>query len=85
MMNHPKIDASKGIGLSGVSKGGDLALSMASFLPQNKIGPVVLLNSVINNIAVPLTYKGQETLKGKTQKYFLRIYEISIIPFSRIL
>ena len=66
-MNHPKIDASKGIGLSGVSKGGDLALSMASFLPQNKIGPLVLLNSVINNIAVPLTYKDQEILKGKIQ------------------
>ena len=73
MLNHPKIDDSVGIGLSGVSKGGDLALSMATYLPQNKIGPVVLLNSVINNIAVPLTYKDQEILKGDIQKHFKNV------------
>ena len=83
-MNHPKIDASKGIGLSGVSKGGDLALSMASFLPQQKIGPVILLNSVINNIAVPLTYKDQEILNGKSKESLRNSMNV-IIPFSRIL
>ena len=69
MCNHPKINASKGIGISGVSKGGELALAMAEFLPQNKIGPVAVFNTITNNSVVPVTYKEQEILKGKSRKH----------------
>ena len=69
MCNHPKINASKGIGISGVSKGGELALAMAAFLPQHKVGPVAVFNTITNNSVVPVTYKEQEILKGKTRTH----------------
>ena len=45
---------------------------------------MVLLNSVINNIAVPLTYKDQEILNGKSKESLRNSMNV-IIPFSRIL
>ncbi|KAM8920857.1 acyl-coenzyme A thioesterase 1-like [Pelodytes ibericus] len=54
MLKHPKIKG-PGIGLLGHSKGGDLVLSMASFL--NGITATVAINGSIANVAATLHYK----------------------------
>ncbi|EHB15452.1 Acyl-coenzyme A thioesterase 6 [Heterocephalus glaber] len=54
MLQHPKVKGPT-IGLLGFSKGGDLCLSMASFLKG--ITATVLINSCVANTIVPLHYK----------------------------
>uniref|UniRef100_A0A8C5QZY9 Acyl-coenzyme A thioesterase 1-like n=2 Tax=Leptobrachium leishanense TaxID=445787 RepID=A0A8C5QZY9_9ANUR len=54
MLQHPQIKG-PGIGLLGHSKGGDLVLSMASFLKG--ISATVVVNSSISNIGAALRYK----------------------------
>ncbi|GAB1297616.1 Acyl-coenzyme A thioesterase 6 [Apodemus speciosus] len=52
MLHHPQVK-SPNIGLLGVSKGGDLCLSMAAFLKDN-ITATVLINTCVANTLVPL-------------------------------
>ncbi|XP_006884758.1 PREDICTED: acyl-coenzyme A thioesterase 6-like [Elephantulus edwardii] len=54
MLQHPKVKGPN-IGLLGFSKGGDLCLSMASFLKG--ITATVLINSCVANSMCPLHYK----------------------------
>uniref|UniRef100_A0A8C0VVV1 Acyl-coenzyme A thioesterase 6 n=1 Tax=Castor canadensis TaxID=51338 RepID=A0A8C0VVV1_CASCN len=54
LLQHPKVKGPS-IGLLGFSKGGDLCLSMASFLKN--ITATVLINSCVTNTIVPLHYK----------------------------
>ncbi|XP_012579797.1 PREDICTED: putative acyl-coenzyme A thioesterase 6 isoform X2 [Condylura cristata] len=54
MLRHPKVKGPS-IGLLGFSKGGDLCLSMASFLKG--ITATVLINTCVANTMVPLHYK----------------------------
>ncbi|XP_010643940.1 putative acyl-coenzyme A thioesterase 6, partial [Fukomys damarensis] len=54
MLQHPKVKGPT-IGLLGFSKGGDLCLSMASFLKG--ITATVLINACVANTLVPLHYK----------------------------
>ncbi|XP_003408801.2 acyl-coenzyme A thioesterase 6 [Loxodonta africana] len=54
MLQHPKVKGLN-IGLLGFSKGGDLCLSMASFLKG--ITATVLINSCVANTITPLDYK----------------------------
>ncbi|CAI5763891.1 acyl-coenzyme A thioesterase 1-like [Podarcis lilfordi] len=54
MLKHPKVKG-PGVGLLGHSKGGDLCISMASFLKGVTV--TVTINSSVANIAVPLHYK----------------------------
>ncbi|XP_028580204.2 acyl-coenzyme A thioesterase 1-like [Podarcis muralis] len=54
MLKHPKVKG-PGVGLLGHSKGGDLCISMASFLKGVTV--TVTINSAVANIAVPLHYK----------------------------
>ncbi|KAM9646672.1 acyl-coenzyme A thioesterase 6-like isoform 5-T5 [Trichechus inunguis] len=54
MLQHPKVKGPN-IGLLGFSKGGDLCLSMASFLKG--ITATVLINSCVANTITPLHYK----------------------------
>ncbi|KAF0870899.1 acyl-coenzyme A thioesterase 6-like [Crocuta crocuta] len=54
MLQHPKVKG-PGVGLLGFSKGGDLCLSMASFLKG--ITATVLINSCVANTMTPLHYK----------------------------
>ncbi|XP_046935753.1 acyl-coenzyme A thioesterase 6 [Lynx rufus] len=54
MLQHPKVKG-PGVGLLGFSKGGDLCLSMASFLKG--ITATVLINSCVANAISPLHYK----------------------------
>ncbi|XP_068822774.1 acyl-coenzyme A thioesterase 6-like [Capricornis sumatraensis] len=54
MLQHPKVKG-PGVGLLGFSKGGDLCLSMASFL--NGITATVVINACVANTLAPLRYK----------------------------
>ncbi|XP_057174328.1 acyl-coenzyme A thioesterase 6-like isoform X1 [Ursus arctos] len=54
MLQHPKVKGPN-VGLLGFSKGGDLCLSMASFLKG--ITATVLINSCVSNTVAPLHYK----------------------------
>ncbi|XP_037357883.1 acyl-coenzyme A thioesterase 6 [Talpa occidentalis] len=54
MLQHPKVKGPS-IGLLGFSKGGDLCLSMASFLKG--ISATILINACVANTIVPLQYK----------------------------
>ncbi|XP_052503147.1 acyl-coenzyme A thioesterase 6-like isoform X1 [Budorcas taxicolor] len=54
MLQHPKVKG-PGVGLLGYSKGGDLCLSMASFL--NSITATVVINACVANTLAPLHYK----------------------------
>ncbi|XP_014691249.2 acyl-coenzyme A thioesterase 6 isoform X1 [Equus asinus] len=55
MLQHPKVKGPS-VGLLGFSKGGDLCLSMASFLKN--ITATVLINACVANTIAPLHYKG---------------------------
>ncbi|XP_025151021.2 acyl-coenzyme A thioesterase 6 isoform X1 [Bubalus kerabau] len=54
MLQHPKVKG-PGVGLLGYSKGGDLCLSMASFLKG--ITATVVINACVANTLAPLRYK----------------------------
>ncbi|XP_043776729.1 putative acyl-coenzyme A thioesterase 6 isoform X1 [Cervus elaphus] len=54
MLQHPKVKG-PGVGLLGFSKGGDLCLSMASFLKG--ITATVVINACVANTIAPLRYK----------------------------
>ncbi|XP_059951860.1 acyl-coenzyme A thioesterase 6-like isoform X1 [Mesoplodon densirostris] len=54
MLQHPKVKGPS-VGLLGFSKGGDLCLSMASFLKG--ITATVVINACVANTIVPLHYK----------------------------
>lgn len=54
MLQHPKVKG-PGVGLLGFSKGGDLCLSMASFLKG--ISATVVINTCVANTLAPLHYK----------------------------
>ena len=60
-----EIRAERGIGLMGISKGGDIALSMAAFFPENKIGATFIMNSYMNSVITDATYKGVKVLNGR--------------------
>ncbi|XP_045434796.1 acyl-coenzyme A thioesterase 1-like isoform X2 [Pipistrellus kuhlii] len=59
LLNHPQVKG-PGVGLLGISKGGDLCLSMASFLKG--ITAAVIINGSVANVGGALHYK-DETLK----------------------
>ncbi|XP_059547133.1 acyl-coenzyme A thioesterase 1 isoform X1 [Myotis daubentonii] len=59
LLNHPQVKG-PGVGLLGISKGGDLCLSMASFLKG--ITAAVIINGSVANVGGALHYK-EETLQ----------------------
>ncbi|XP_004681767.2 PREDICTED: acyl-coenzyme A thioesterase 2, mitochondrial [Condylura cristata] len=56
LLNHPQVKG-PGVGLLGISKGGELCLSMASFLKD--ITACVIINGSVVNVAGALHYKGE--------------------------
>ncbi|MBN3304981.1 ACOT2 thioesterase, partial [Amia calva] len=56
LRSHPQVKG-PGLGLLAISKSGDLALSMSSFLPG--ISATVCINSCNANVMLPLHYKGR--------------------------
>ena len=68
LQNHPSV-ANENIGVLGESKGGEIALSMMTHLPQVKA--VCTLNGSVASIAVSTVYKGQhevEALSGNPMR-----------------
>nr|XP_046263217.1 acyl-coenzyme A thioesterase 1-like isoform X2 [Scatophagus argus]XP_046263218.1 acyl-coenzyme A thioesterase 1-like isoform X2 [Scatophagus argus] len=59
LKRHPKV-GSKGIGVVSRSKGGDIALSLAAFVPG--VEAVVWLNGCNANVGIPLYYKKHKIL-----------------------
>ncbi|XP_070106198.1 acyl-coenzyme A thioesterase 1 isoform X1 [Equus caballus] len=56
LLSHPQVKG-PGVGLLGISKGGDLCLSMASFLKG--ITATVIINGSVANVGGALHYKGE--------------------------
>ncbi|XP_077413385.1 acyl-coenzyme A thioesterase 3-like [Vanacampus margaritifer] len=63
LQQHPKV-GSDGLGVIGRCKGGDIALSLASFVPG--VRAVVWINACSANIGSPLHYRGREILSAVT-------------------
>ncbi|XP_077381412.1 acyl-coenzyme A thioesterase 3-like [Festucalex cinctus] len=63
LQQHPKV-GSDGVGVIGRCKGGDIALSLASFVPG--VRAVVWINGCSANIGPPLHYRGREILSALT-------------------
>uniref|UniRef100_UPI003AAF6592 acyl-coenzyme A thioesterase 1-like n=1 Tax=Centroberyx gerrardi TaxID=166262 RepID=UPI003AAF6592 len=59
LKKQPKV-GSKGVGVISLSKSGDLALSIASYLPD--VGATVWINGCSANVAFPLYYKKSQIL-----------------------
>ncbi|XP_061654199.1 acyl-coenzyme A thioesterase 2, mitochondrial-like isoform X1 [Phyllopteryx taeniolatus] len=63
LQQHPKV-GSDGLGVIGRSKAGDIALSLASFVPG--VRAVVWINACSANIGAPLHYRGRQILSPLT-------------------
>uniref|UniRef100_A0A3Q3DZF6 Uncharacterized protein n=1 Tax=Labrus bergylta TaxID=56723 RepID=A0A3Q3DZF6_9LABR len=61
LRRHPKV-GSKGVGVISRSKGGDIALSLAAFVPG--VEAVVWINGCSANVAFPLFYKKHKILSA---------------------
>uniref|UniRef100_A0A3Q3E035 Uncharacterized protein n=1 Tax=Labrus bergylta TaxID=56723 RepID=A0A3Q3E035_9LABR len=61
LRRHPKV-GSKGVGVISQSKGGDIALSLAAFVPG--VEAVVWINGCSANVAFPLFYKKHKILSA---------------------
>ncbi|XP_076979103.1 acyl-coenzyme A thioesterase 6-like [Tamandua tetradactyla] len=81
MLQHPKVKG-PGIGLLGFSKGGDLCLSMASFLKG--ITATVLINACVANTITPLHYKDMTIPNLASDLEKLKISESGIMDFMDI-
>ena len=65
MLDHPKICSKNGIGITGVSKGGENAMAMGAFLRESKIAALEILVAPLQYIGAKLTYKNETVLDGK--------------------
>ncbi|XP_077415600.1 acyl-coenzyme A thioesterase 2, mitochondrial-like [Vanacampus margaritifer] len=63
LQRHPKV-GSDGLGVIGRSKGGDIALSLASFVPG--VRALIWINACSANIGAPLHYRGRRILSPLT-------------------
>jgi hypothetical protein len=65
MLNLPQVHKEHGVALSGLSKAGEIVLTMASFLPNEKLSGAIIMNSVMNYFVQNVNYQGKEVLTGK--------------------
>ncbi len=65
LIKRKAIKSDKGLGLSGISKGGEISLAMMAYLPEDKIGAVAIMNSVMNLGVIPAVYKGKTVCEGR--------------------
>uniref|UniRef100_A0A8C3CUY4 BAAT/Acyl-CoA thioester hydrolase C-terminal domain-containing protein n=1 Tax=Cairina moschata TaxID=8855 RepID=A0A8C3CUY4_CAIMO len=79
MLQHPQVKG-PGIGLLGFSKGGDLSLSMASFLKN--ITAVVTINGPVANTVIPLSYKDKIIPSLPINQQNIKDYDDNILDFS---
>merc|ERR1712018_917270 len=64
MLNLPQVDKNHGDALSGLSKAGEIVLTMAPFIPNEKLSGVIIMNSVMNYFIQDVNYKGEKVLSG---------------------
>ncbi|XP_036590763.1 acyl-coenzyme A thioesterase 6-like isoform X1 [Trichosurus vulpecula] len=81
MLQHPKVKG-PGIGLLGFSKGGDLCLSMASFLKG--VTATVLINACVANTMIPLHYKEMTLLNIGYDLERMKIIESGLVDLVDI-
>ena len=65
LMEHPQIDGKNGIGVCAISKGAEIALSMAAFLPKSKLGAVAVMNTMLQFTIMDVHYNGVKVIEGK--------------------
>ena len=65
MLNLPQVAKNHGVALSGLSKAGEIVLTMAAFLPNEKLSGVMIMNSVTNYFVQNVIYKGKQVLTGR--------------------
>jgi hypothetical protein len=58
-----EVDASAGVNVCGISKGGEIGLLMAAFFGR-KINSVAIMNAPVNLGLVPAVYKGKPVVPG---------------------
>ena len=68
------IKSDKGIGICGISKGGDIALTLASILPPSKLGAIAVMNTLISSAVVGTKYKDKDISKGRMMMNFVLSY-----------
>lgn len=59
LLDHPKVERSKGVGVCGISKGAEACLAMASTISESKLGAVAVLNTIIYHGVMPVHYKSK--------------------------
>ena len=68
----------------GISKAGDIALSMTGYLPSNKVAATVAINCMMNSLVTDVVYKGEKVLSGISyfrSVIFLDYIKITILHF----
>ena len=69
LRNKSEIKSDQGIGICGISKGADIALSLSSVLTPSKIGAIAVLNTLISSAVVGAQYKGLTISKGRIVQF----------------
>ena len=64
LMKQQMIKTDKGIGICGISKGADIALTLSAILSPSKLGAIAVLNTLISSAVVGATYQGRTVTKG---------------------
>ena len=62
LMGIKEVQKERGVGIMGISKAGDIALTMAAYLPSNKIAATVVINCMANSLVSDVVYKGKKIL-----------------------
>lgn len=71
VMSFKKVNASKGVGVVGISKGAEAVLSMGTFLPKEKIGAIAVMNSLLYHGVMPVVYNSKQVCEGKLIDIYL--------------
>ena len=64
LMQHPQIESKRGVGVCGISKGGEACLAMAATMDRSKLGAIAVMNTIIFHGIMPVEYKGQPVCDG---------------------
>ena len=69
MLNLPQVRKDGGVSVIGISKASQIALAMASFIPDNKESQAIVMNSTFSYFMEDIIYKGKKVLSGKHLKH----------------
>ena len=77
MLALEQVDKEHGVALMGLSKAGEIVLSMAAFLPSEKLSGVIVMNSVMNYWMQDVIYKGNKVLTGKEEGFHSMVLNLA--------